>query len=128
VGKDSENIRMTAKMGNEERVSPQMFFPPVMMPLRIVQACRDEVKLGLDRGEDTDNPLFTCMIYALLIVGIVFSLYQLCFVCHLLAISVGSACLCLLAVLFPLCDIIAAVCIWAGKCWRLKSRDSQMEA
>lgn len=102
--------------------------PLVMMPLRILPTLRDEVKLELERGEDTDNPLFMCMIYALLIVGIVFSLYQLGFVCYLLAIVVGSACLCLLASLFLLCDIVAVIYIWVGKRRRLRSKESQVEA
>lgn len=96
-------------------------FPLVMMPIRIFQAYRDEVKLEIDRGKETDSPLFMWVIYALLTTGIVFSLYQLDFMCYHLAFTVASACLCLLALLCLLCDIIAVIYIWVVKCRRLKA-------
>ena len=84
-------------------------FPLVMMPFRVFQAYRDAVRLELDGGEDAVNPLLHWMFYALLVIGVVFSLYQLGFVSHLLAVAAASACACLLACLCLLCGISAAI-------------------
>ncbi len=103
-------------------------FPLVMMPYRIFQIYREEIRLELDNGDDSDNPWKCWITYALLVVGVVFSLFQLGCMCRLLAVAVGSACVCLLALICLFCNIAVVVYMRVVRCLRPKAKGHSTES
>ena len=83
--------------------------PLCMMPYRMFQVFRDKVKLDLEYGEHTYNPIFAWLVYGSTGVGVVLSLYRLGLIDHRLAFDVACFAGCLWMVLLLVCFMAAGI-------------------
>lgn len=83
--------------------------PLCMMPYRMLQVFRDKVKLDLEYGEHTSNPIFAWLVYGLTGAGVVFSLHRLGLIDYRLAIDVAYFAGCLWMALLLVCFVAAGI-------------------
>lgn len=92
-------------------------FPLCMMPYRLFRAVRAETRHELERGKNSDNPMFALFYYGLVLGGFLYSLHKVGLLDNDLAVAVAIASECLLCCMYLACCLGAIVYIKVAK-WR----------